>query len=55
MNIFTLVSLGLAGVAIAVIFFKLGYSSAKKNVMVHAFKEKMISSEDYHKLDKTDI
>ena len=44
-----------AAVALSVAFYKFGYSAAKKNILVHIFKEKMISPEQYKSLENEDI
>lgn len=53
--IFTIATYGIGVIVLAVFFYKMGYRHAKKNVMIHAFKEKMISPDQYATLDKTDI
>jgi hypothetical protein len=41
---------------LALIFsFKIGYSTAKKNVLIHLISKKIISSEQYQQLADEDI
>jgi len=45
----------IAAIVVLSFAYKLGYRAAKKNVMIHAFKEKIITAEQYSQLDKADI
>lgn len=45
----------LAVLLIVVAFYKLGYSAAKKNILIHIFKEKIITPEQFKELENEDI
>ena len=48
--------LGIAAIlGVAIFFYKIGYSSAKKNLLIHIFKEKMISPEEFKELSDEEI
>lgn len=52
---FTIIAVILGVVFILGVAYKAGYSAAKKNFLIHIFKERMITPEQYKEFDEMDI